>query len=543
MNIPSSTEVKAPLGGCLMSNKGILTALGILAIGITILLLFGIDIGGGSDNLGTRGTGDYQGALSCAGTECHADLYAGWNATRHARAWEDLQRTGMAQDYCENCHTTGAGDLAHGGFNNITNEPSWLVNVQCEACHGPDPMNATGGPPTRINYSAELCGSCHHTGHHPYYDEWRNSSHSRSLTPANGTVATDEKCQGCHVAQVIVEETFKGGVISRPIQNPQPITCSVCHNPHSNANEYQLRKPRSELCATCHNPAGALPGEPINHPQSSMREGKSAIPWEEVPRAKHMASVLCADCHMYSYPYNASKIPPRVTGHEFLPKPEACASCHNGTVVFKLTVEEASAQITILKDYTHELLYKTGPNVTAAFRALMEAPDYGFNESVISVAKEKYDKANYSLNFVEADGSEGVHNPRYTASLLNYSNLQANEVKEMLRTGWVKGRLLDQNGNSVKGGEIQANGRTLGVTDHEGIFLFAYAPGTHSFDIVRDDRVVGTISNVLVIAGDTTDVGEIRVGADNTLIYFAIGLVILLSIALFLFLRGKRKKV
>ena len=488
--------------------------LGLLAFAAVLLFGFG---SAERDPTGPTGVGDYQGYLTCGGAGCHDAQVLGWNATRHAGAWDDLQNSGMAQDYCEACHTTGAGDEARGGFNVTTNLPVSLRDVQCEVCHGPDPMAAPGGARTRVNLSAEVCGACHQGEHNPYLGEWQNSTHSLSLLAASGEVATNASCQGCHVAQVAIEETFGGGTLPRPVADPQPIVCAVCHDTHNNTNEFQLRKPRSELCATCHDPAGAKPGEFLEHPQGAMRDGLSEIPTADVPSTRNMPSVLCADCHMYSRPYDPGQVPPRVTGHEFRPKPEACAACHDGVnATLVLTTAEAQAQIDAWQSGTRDRLRGAATNVTDARRAIQDAPSLGFPLSDVHEATTLYDLANYSVTFVDADGSQGVHNPTYSIALLQYANAKAQAVLDLLATGSVEGRVLDAEGRAVANAEVRLGGSVLAVTGADGRFAFDRAPGTYDLE-VRRGTAVRELASVVVVAGEATDVGDIVLPGDGGL--------------------------
>lgn len=70
------------------------------------------------------GRADYVGPEVCGG--CHAEAYATWQASAHARAGELLGKDAAA-GRCLACHTTGEAPAG----------PAYFGSVTCEACHGP----------------------------------------------------------------------------------------------------------------------------------------------------------------------------------------------------------------------------------------------------------------------------------------------------------------------------------------------------------------------------------------------------------------------
>ncbi|MCJ2562681.1 MAG: ammonia-forming cytochrome c nitrite reductase subunit c552 [Candidatus Thermoplasmatota archaeon] len=250
-----------------------------------------------------------------------------------------------------------------------------------------------------------------------------------------------------------------------------------------------------------------------------------------------MENVLCADCHMYS-----AEGPPRVTGHEFKPKPEACAVCHDGGAPPQMDVAQSAAKILELKDATHDHLYSAAENVSVASSLLLLSEEHGFPQTVRDQALSLFELANYSLIFVEADGSEGVHNPTYARDLLNFSNEKANEVISLLATGSVQGKLKDGSGNAIKDARIMRDGYVLVITTANGSFAFGHSPGVFTFDVVKDDRTLGEISDVEVVEEETTDLGTVNLPlvADDFGLYVLIVVSTIVIVAIALVLYGIR---
>lgn len=105
----------------------------------------------------------------CHQTEAQGKIYATWEASAHAKAFEKLGAANQANEKCLGCHTTGHGKALAAG-----KTAEAVRGVQCEACHGP--------------------GS-----------EYKSMAVMKSKADAlkKGLVAVDEKvCAGCHTAEL-----------------------------------------------------------------------------------------------------------------------------------------------------------------------------------------------------------------------------------------------------------------------------------------------------------------------------------------------------
>jgi hypothetical protein len=334
------------------------------------------------------------------------------------------------------------------------------ANIQCENCHGPGYRHMLGGASTNmagrgitISLSAGNCGQCHDkpTGHIKNY-EWGQTLH------ATGYVfRSTGSCAPCHSTMGFIDAKDPGvdfdgsNVVTRGTGN-EGITCVTCHDPHTKGmGDYQLRNLTSvtfsngvvtteggdgRLCMNCHhdrydaNVRVLTTSGPHHGTQGDMLFGMNAIQYGmSMPSSRHWDVVenTCVTCHMQETPTNgpAKNL---VGGHTFMigwsgptstvHLTEACVGCHGEIESFNFggedydqdgVVEGVQQEISdMMFDLAKQLPPYTGTNiVTTSFTT--NAADYSKRAAA------------YNWNFVNEDGSHGVHNPKYTAAILRAS--------------------------------------------------------------------------------------------------------------------------
>jgi 2',3'-cyclic-nucleotide 2'-phosphodiesterase (5'-nucleotidase family) len=121
--------------------------------------------------------GRYLGLGTCQ--SCHVEEFAVYTGTRHARAYATLSSQFVHRDTnCVGCHVTGFGEA--GGFSGVRMRGTSvdLIDVQCEACHGPGRDHARDG-----SYRAtaiQSCVRCHTPNDDPDFDfatDWPKIAH------------------------------------------------------------------------------------------------------------------------------------------------------------------------------------------------------------------------------------------------------------------------------------------------------------------------------------------------------------------------------
>ncbi|MGE3351358.1 MAG: multiheme c-type cytochrome [Planctomycetota bacterium] len=142
--------------------------------------------------------GAYAGAAACR--QCHAEQYARWAGSAHARAAASLADRG-GDAACTRCHVTGVERSWAPGATAALHDPV-AGGVQCESCHGPGQRHvASGGARAAIVglgarceecVIRQICTTCHDRANDPAFDLRTDLPPMQSLcrpTSAGGTAA------------------------------------------------------------------------------------------------------------------------------------------------------------------------------------------------------------------------------------------------------------------------------------------------------------------------------------------------------------------
>ncbi|HUF08980.1 MAG TPA: T9SS type A sorting domain-containing protein [Rhodothermales bacterium] len=422
---------------------------------------------------------------------CHSGNTNEWAETGHATMFTEAI-DGLKSDHynsnCVECHTVGYNvdpEADNGGFDDVAAALGWMFpatleqgnwqdivdnypalaqvsNIQCENCHGPGSQHFGDVRTIEVSIDEGVCGRCHEE--EPYHvknAEWKFSKHGSGTTFARGTSAT---CAPCHSGW--------GGIANlEPSSNLEltsgnvPITCAVCHDPHSAEHEFQLRNVEDvtlmngevvrfggngRLCMNCHKSrvnADTYTNQyaprygPHYSNQTDMLAGTNVATFgRDLPNSTHRDAVpdLCVGCHMAEAPSGVGEgmlgghtwnmhLEDPDTPEEPLPGErgyhdgilhfvEPCQPCHGQIQTFDDLmarddydgdgeVESAKAEIQGLLNRVAMLLPPLGDTTVVV------APDYNSVQL----------KAAFNWIFVHEDGSHGLHNFRFATSLLQLS--------------------------------------------------------------------------------------------------------------------------
>ncbi|MBE7215922.1 deca-heme c-type cytochrome [Shewanella benthica] len=240
---------------------------------------------------------------------------------------------------CADCHSTNLSKNYDSQSNRY--DTQWSeINVACEACHGPASEHiawaATDRQTTAIGFSRDLSKPV---------NNWRWAAHSKTAI-ADKPHASDQlqTCAQCHsrrtqisddnplVSQAfgdryqlnlldqnhyyddgqVYDEVFVYGSFLQSKMHKNGVTCSNCHNPHSN----KLLIEGNGLCAQCHKPTEF--DVKSHHQHQVGSEGAQCINCH-MPQTTYMQVDERRD-HSFSIPNPSQTIK--------LNSPNACNQCH-----------------------------------------------------------------------------------------------------------------------------------------------------------------------------------------------------------------------
>jgi len=153
----------------------------------------------------TPAAAGYVGDQKCA--ECHEAIYKKLKTTPHQHAVKDLKKTNDHFDpECVQCHVTGW--KTQGGFVDYDKTPL-MMNVNCEACHGPGSAHSANAEVKTLNGKIDqyTCLHCHDPDNSPQFKfadsnpipktgpdgYWPRIEHSLKTTDPDLETATDSK--------------------------------------------------------------------------------------------------------------------------------------------------------------------------------------------------------------------------------------------------------------------------------------------------------------------------------------------------------------
>lgn len=165
--------------------------------------------------------------------------------------------------------------------------------------------------------------------------------------------------------------------------------------------------------------ATGAPALKAQHPEFEM--------WSQGIHAR--SGVACADCHMPYERVGAHKISDHHVRSPLLNINKACQTCH------KWPEAELKARVETIQTRTFELRNRAMDALMDLIDDLQVAKQAGRSDEGFKVAKDFQRKAQFYLDFVEAENSTGFHAPQEAARILGESIDFCRKGQNALRKG------------------------------------------------------------------------------------------------------------
>jgi nitrite reductase (cytochrome c-552) len=147
------------------------------------------------------------------------------------------------------------------------------------------------------------------------------------------------------------------------------------------------------------------PALKAQHPEFEM--------WSQGIHAR--SGVACADCHMPYARVGALKISDHHVRSPLLNVNRACQSCH------RWSEDELKARVLVIQQRTYGLRNRAMDALTALIGDIKGAAADGRSEAQLAPARDFQRRAQFYLDFVEAENSMGFHAPQEAARILGES--------------------------------------------------------------------------------------------------------------------------
>ena len=217
-------------------------------------------------------------------------------------------------------------------------------------------------------------------------------------------------------------------------QEMRAFVCGQCHV------EYYFKGPEKRLVYPW---ANGLKIEEIQayYDQEKFKDWTHAETGAPVLKAQHpefemwnqgihaRSGVTCADCHMPYKREGALKISDHHVRSPVLNINRACQTCH------KWPEEELKARVETIQERTFRLRNLAMDALMDLIKDVKEAKEGGKSEGELTPAQDFQRKAQFYLDFVEAENSTGFHAPQEAARILGESINFSRQGQIAIRSG------------------------------------------------------------------------------------------------------------
>jgi nitrite reductase (cytochrome c-552) len=267
----------------------------------------------------------------------------------------------------------------------------------CIDCHDPKSMQLRVTKPGFIRGIAALAQSAEPMPHLPSIETWRKGDRKAPYDP--NTLASRQEmrsmvCGQCHVEYYCGPKTTLFFPWNNGLKVEQEEAYYDSYKLPDGHRFYDWKHARTG--------AEVLKAQ---HPEFEM--------WSQGIHAR--SGVSCADCHMPYEREGAIKISDHQVRSPLLDISRACQTCH------RFPEAEMKARVEAIQDRTHALLMRAEDALVALINDIQKAEKAGLDEGRIKPVLEFQRKAQWRVDYINAENSMGFHAPQEAARILGES--------------------------------------------------------------------------------------------------------------------------
>ncbi len=266
--------------------------------------------------------------------------------------------------------------------------------VACIDCHDPASMQLRVTRPGLLNGLVALAQSSDPVPHLPSVMKWREGNKAVPYDPnalANRQEMRSLVCGQCHVEYYCAAKAtlfFPWGD-GLKVENIESFYDKYTFSDGSTFSDFK------------HKMSGAAVVK-VQHPEFEL--------WSQGVHAR--SGVACADCHMPYVREGAHKISDHHVQSPLLHVDKACQVCHRNDSA------ELTARVELIQERTTKLMSRSLDAVVALIGDIEQAMAAGATDAQLEEARALQRRAQYRVDFINAENSTGFHAPQESARIL-----------------------------------------------------------------------------------------------------------------------------
>jgi nitrite reductase (cytochrome c-552) len=266
--------------------------------------------------------------------------------------------------------------------------------VACLDCHDPKNMALRVTKPAFIRGIAALASGDGPVPHLPSIEKWRKGDRARPYDPNQDASRQEMRsfaCGQCHVEYYCGPKATLFFPWNKGLKVEQI---------EAYYDEYKF--PDGHRFFDWKHPKTGAEVLKAQHPEFET--------WSQSLHAR--AGVSCADCHMPYVREGAIKISDHHVRSPLLNLSKSCQTCH------RFPEEQLTATVLAIQDRHHELMIRAEDALVQLIGAVERARKSGIEDAALQQVFEFQRKAQWRVDFINAENSMGFHAPQEAARIL-----------------------------------------------------------------------------------------------------------------------------